>query len=260
MTHISRREVKLRRSAALEQKKREQDELYTISQGKLKWKRFTKNKLAVAGGVILIIIYLIAIFCDFLAPYSALRIDTKHTNQPPQALHFVHPENGFSLRPFVYAMEGSYDPVTFKTLYVVNTEKPMYLDFFSNGEPYKLFGLIPTDMHLFSVEEGGVYLFGTDSQGRDLFSRTLIGTQLSSTVGLVGVFLSFALGLLLGGLSGFFGGWVDQVIQRLIDFTMSLPTIPLWMALAAAVPPNWPITKVYFAITIILSLLRLLGM
>ena len=226
MKNISRKEAKLRRNAALEQKKREQDELYILSQGQLKWRRFKKNKLAVTGAVLLILVYLCALFCDFLAPYTGNFIDSAHTNQPPQALHFYSEETGFTIRPFVYSMEGSYDPVTFKPIYTENTDTPLYVRFFVHGSPYKLLGLFDTDIHLFGVEDGKIYLFGTDSQGRDLFSRTLIGTQISSTVGLVGVLISFVLGLVLGGISGFLGGWVDQMIQRMIDFTMSLPTIP----------------------------------
>ena len=260
MQKISRREVKLRRSAASEQKRREMDELYVLSQGKLKWRRFCKNKMAIVGLIVLIVIYLLAIFCDFLAPYSGGYIDSKHVNQPPQTLHFIHKKNGFSLKPFVYPMIGSYDPVTWKPTFEMDFEHPQYLNFFVKGEPYRLLGLISTDIHFFGVENGSVYLFGTDSQGRDLFSRTLIGTRISSTVGLVGVLLSFVLGLILGGISGFFGGWIDSTIQRLIDFTISLPTIPLWMALSAAVPANWPVTRVYFAITVILSLLSWPGM
>ena len=208
----------------------------------------------------LILIYLCALFCDFLAPYSAGRIDRTPTNQPPQALHFWNEETGFSLRPFVYPVVSSYDPVTFKALYEEDQTQRVSLRFFVEGEEYKLLGLFPTNIHLFGVQGGNVYLFGTDSQGRDLFSRVMVGTRISSTVGLVGVLLSFFLGLVLGGISGYFGGWVDQLIQRLIDFTVSLPTIPLWMALAAAVPANWPVTKVYFAITIILSLLSWPGL
>lgn len=260
MKMVSRKEARLRRVAAREQQRREANDTYFLTQGQLKWKRFKKNKLAIVGGIMLILIYLCALFCDFLAPYSAGRIDSTHTNQPPQALHFWNEETGFSLRPFVYPVVSSYDPVTFKALYEEDQTQRVSLRFFVEGEEYKLLGLFPTNIHLFGVQGGNVYLFGTDSQGRDLFSRVMVGTRISSTVGLVGVLLSFFLGLVLGGISGYFGGWVDQLIQRLIDFTVSLPTIPLWMALAAAVPANWPVTKVYFAITIILSLLSWPGL
>ena len=202
MKMVSRKEARLRRVAAREQQRREANDTYFLTQGQLKWKRFKKNKLAIVGGIMLILIYLCALFCDFLAPYSAGRIDSTHTNQPPQALHFWNEETGFSLRPFVYPVVSSYDPVTFKALYEEDQTQRVSLRFFVEGEEYKLLGLFPTNIHLFGVQGGNVYLFGTDSQGRDLFSRVMVGTRISSTVGLVGVLLSFFLGLVLGGISG----------------------------------------------------------
>lgn len=259
---VNRREMKRRRAAYKTQSERKVDEIYVASQFKLTVMRFKRNRLAVVGFYTLILIYLIALFADFLAPYGKNEYNPDLTNMAPKGIHWVDKEGNFSFRPFVYELVGSYDPITFLPMYEENTEKKEYVSLFVKGTPYKLFGLIDCDVHFFGLkktvdEDGGIYgiyLFGTDQAGRDLYSRTLVGAQISCTVGLVGVLLSFILGLLLGGLSGYFGGVIDTIIQRLIDFTISLPTIPLWMALAAAVPSNWPVTKTYFCITIILSL------
>lgn len=261
---VDRRELNRRRAAYKAQAEREKqtDAIYVASQWKLTVMRFKRNRLAMVGFVLLIIIYFIALFADFLAPYGKQEYNQFLANMPPKGIHFVDAEGRFSLRPFVYEIKQGYDPVTFAPRYEEDTSARIYLSLFTHGTPYKLFGFIDTDVHLFGIAQteetkgkiAGVYFFGTDQAGRDLFSRTLIGTQISGTVGLIGVFLSFILGLILGGVSGYVGGVVDVIIQRVIDFTISLPTIPLWLALAAAVPSNWPVTKTYFCITIILSL------
>ncbi len=260
---VSRREMKRRRAAYKTQSERKVDEIYVASQFKLTVMRFKRNRLAVVGFIFLILIYLMAMFADFIAPYGKNEYNPSLTNMAPKGMHWIDSEGNFSFRPFVYELVPSYDPVTFLPMYEENPEKKEYVSLFVKGTPYKLMGLFDCDVHLFGLhkttdEDGGVYgifLFGTDQAGRDLFSRTMCGAQISCTVGLVGVMLSFVLGLLLGGLSGYLGGVTDVVIQRIIDFTISLPTIPLWMALAAAVPSNWPVTRTYFCITLILSLL-----
>jgi peptide/nickel transport system permease protein len=176
---------------------------------------------------------------------------------PPQRLHWF---DGWSLQPHVYAVKGARDPKTFKRVYQVDPTRKIPVHFFAHGFPYKLFGLIPTDRHLLGVGQGyeaaqTLFILGTDVQGRDLWSRLLYATRISVSIGLVGVALSLFLGVLLGGVSGFYGGWIDTLIQRIIEIFRSIPTVPLWMGLAAALPRDWSILQIYFAITIIISLL-----
>jgi peptide/nickel transport system permease protein len=166
----------------------------------------------------------------------------------------VH-QGQFSLQPFVYGWDRTNDPVTLRRIYTENDQERYNIRFFVRGEEWRVLGMFPADLHLFGTEEGGtVFLFGTDKLGRDMFSRTLHGASISLSVGLLGVTLSFVLGCTIGGLSGFYGGLVDNIVQRVIEFLSSIPTIPLWMALSAALPRNWPPLRIYFGITIILSL------
>lgn len=215
--------------------------------------KFKRHKLAMAALVLLILMYLLCIFSDFFAPYGPSERFTDYSAMPPQSLHIYDSNTGRFVGPFVYGVKSVRDPETFQKIYEEDREVILKIRLLQRGEPYKLLGFIETDVHLFGVEEGTVCLMGTDSMGRDLFSRILNGGRLSLSIGLVGVFLSMLFGLLLGGIAGFYGGRIDSCIMRVVDLFMSLPTIPLWMGLAAAVPRDWSTTQTYFAITIILS-------
>jgi len=225
---------------------------FATSQWRMMWRKFIRNRIAVVGGIVILLFYLIALFANFIAPYTLQERMTKYSFLAPQRIHFF---NEGKFQPFVYGLKGSRDPVTLMRVYVPDPEKRIPVRFFIRGEPYKLIGLIPASTHLFGVEEGIVSLLGTDGQGRDMFSRIIIGSQLSLTIGLVGVALSLIIGAFLGVSSGYFGGWVDNLIQRMIEIIRSFPPIPLWMALTAALPSHWSPLRVYFAITVILSLI-----
>jgi len=225
---------------------------FATSQWRMMWRKFIRNRIAVIGGIVILLFYLTALLANFVAPYTLEQRMTAYSFLPPQRVYFFT-EGRF--QPFVYGLEGSRDPKTLMRLYVPDPEKRIPIRFFIQGEPYKLMGLFPASTHLFGVEEGIVSLLGTDAQGRDMFSRIIIGSQISLTIGLVGVALSLIIGAFLGVASGYFGGWVDNLIQRVIEIIRSFPPIPLWMALTAALPSHWPPLRVYFAITIILSLI-----
>ena len=229
---------------------------YMASQWRLMWWRFRRHRVAVVSLAVIGALYLTALFAPFLAPYLVDQRKAQFTQAPPQRLHFRDEAGNFSLRPFVYGMTRQIDPVTLRRTYAEDRTKKYPLQFFVQGEAHRLLGFIPSRVHLFGVAaEGTVFLLGTDDLGRDLFSRMLYGSQLSLSIGLVGVALSLLIGITLGGISGYYGGTVDLVIQRVIEMLRSFPSIPLWLALSAALPPHWSILKVYFGITVILSLL-----
>ena len=225
--------------------------IYAASQWQLIWRKFIRNKVAVVGGIVILLYYLSALLAGFIAPYTLSTRFARYIYMPPQRVRFL---NDGKLQLFVCDVDLEIDENLRKT-YTPNCEKRVPLEFFAQGEPYKLFGLIDTDVHLFQTSEGIVSLLGTDRQGRDMFSRVLYGSQVSLTIGLLGVALSLLFGSVLGVVSGYYGGWIDDLIQRLIELVRSFPAIPLWMALSAAVPPHWPPLRTYFAVTLILSVI-----
>lgn len=235
------------------------DNIYTASQMQLIWWKFRKHKLAVCGGITLIIIYLLAIFAGFISPYNPIEHNASNIYAPPQKIRFVG-EDGFSFRPFVYGYKLEVDTRTFRRVYTEDHSKVYPLKLFVRGHKYKLLGLFETDVHLFGTEEGTVFLLGTDRMGRDMFSRILYGAQISTSIGLLGVLISFILGIIIGGISGYYGGLIDNIVQRVIEFIVSIPTLPLWMGLSAALPPNWPPIQIYFGMTVILSLIGWTGL
>ena len=226
------------------------------TQAQLMWRRFRKHRLAMLGAVAVILFYLVVLLADFLAYADPEASDAQRGLIAPQQVRLFLDGQ---FRPHVYAMVGERDPATFKRVYTEDPTQIIPLTFFAPGFDYKLFGFIPTDRHLIGVEgvnpEETLFLLGTDLEGRDMWSRVMFATRTSLTIGLVAVVVSLVLGVILGGISGFYGGMADTVIQRIIEILRSIPTIPLWMGLAAAMPKTWSITQVYFTITIIISLI-----
>jgi peptide/nickel transport system permease protein len=236
-----------------------EERVSVASQWQLMWWRFRKHKLAMAAAVVVIIFYAVVVLADFLAYADPEASDAQRGLIAPQPIVWFDPDTG-GFSPHVPGLVGKRDPMTFKRVYVIDPEARQPVVFFARGFEYKLLGFIPTDRHLIGVGEGSsaeesLFIMGTDIQGRDMWSRLMYGTRISLTIGLIGVALSLVLGIVLGGVSGYVGGWTDTAIQRLIEIIRSIPTIPLWMGLAAAVPQDWSVLQVYFAITIIISLI-----
>ena len=227
-------------------------------QWRLIWLRFRRHKLAYWSGIVVIAIYFVAVFSDFLAPTTANHYAAKYTYAPPQRIKlFGQDAQGNRQLFYVNDYTVTVDSIALTRNFEVDKNAVIGLGFFVKGEPYKLWGLFPMERRFFGPKQAGepFYLFGADRLGRDVFSRTIHGTRVSMSIGLIGVAISLALGILLGGISGLLGGWVDEVIQRTIEFLKAIPTIPLWMGLAAAIPLNIHPLIVYFWITVILSLI-----
>lgn len=244
-------------------KGRAAEQVYVAPQWKLMYWKFRKHRMAVASVFVLAAFYLVAIFCEFFAPYNPETFATAFVFAPPSRIRLFDSTGTFR-GPFVYGTTRERDPETLRPIFTEDTSLIYPIGFFVRGTPYTMWGLFETDLHLFGIaaepDEQGIFLFGADRLGRDVFSRIVYGSRISLSIGLVGVLLSLLLGIVLGGISGYFGGVADNLIQRMIEFVRSVPSIPLWMALSAALPPNWPVIWVYFGITVILSLIGWTGM
>lgn len=231
-----------------------QERYYLASQWQLMWWKFRRHKLAVISGIVLLLSYVSVLFVEVLAPYELSTRHTSHLFAPPQSVHFFH-EGSFQ-GPFVYPFSQKLNLTTLQREYTPDVSKPQPLRFFCLGEKYEFWGLVEGRFHVVCPPEGGTFfLLGTDRLGRDMLSRLIYGARISLTVGLIGIAISFILGITIGGFAGYYGGWFDNLTQRTIEILKSLPELPLWMALSAALPVNWSPVLVYFGITIILGLL-----
>ena len=232
----------------------EQERFYRASQWQIMWWKFRRHRIAVVSALILAALYASILVSEALAPYDLHTRDTRHIYAPPQRLHLFH--EGRFVGPFVYGYQVRLDLQSMKRVFTPDPAKVQPLRFLCRGDEYRFWGLAEARGHLFCPAEGGTaFLLGTDRLGRDLLSRIVYGTRISLSVGLLGIAVSFLIGIALGGISGYYGGWVDNVIQRFIEMVRSFPELPLWMALSAALPVTWSPVLVYFGITIILGLL-----
>ncbi len=238
-------------------------EVGQISQWALMRLRFQRNKLAMTGLVGLIIMYLLCFFGPFVAPNEYTYQNTNYIFGSPTQFTFIGPNGHFGLQPYVYATTTKLDQATFNFVEVVDKTKKLPIKFFVKGDPYTMLGFVHSDIHLFGAASQRIYLTGADAIGRDMFARTLVGGEISMTVGLLGVIMSIVIGSILGTTSGYFMGLADDVIQRIIEVIMSFPTIPLWAALAAALPPvseSFTALDRYFLITVVLSFVGWTGL
>jgi peptide/nickel transport system permease protein len=245
----------------LERQQQEHDhgnDIFYASKKRLMWLRFKQHKIALFSAIMIIVFYLVAIFANFISVQDINTFNAKYKYVAPTDIHFTDNDGNFT-RPFIRNITRKLNMETLEYEYTAGEQ--MYpIKFFHRGYSYKFLGLVETDLHLMGVDEGAaLFLMGSDKLGRDIFSKVVHGARISLSIGLIGVFLSLVLGSILGGISGFYGGKVDSLIQRLIEVLMSFPSIPLWMALAASLPPHWSPIIVYFMITLILSLIGWTG-
>jgi peptide/nickel transport system permease protein len=225
------------------------------TQWQLVWRRFRRHRVALTGVAIIGLLVFMSLFAEILAPYGPSQRNPRYVNGPPMLVHLIDADGAFHWRPFVYARRMERDAVTLRPMPVVDQTERWPIRFFVRGQEYEFWGLLRSDIHLFGSEAGFVHLFGTDDLGRDVFSRNLFAARVSLSVGLIGVVVAFVLGTVIGGVAGYFGGLIDNLVMRLIEFIRSIPTLPLWLALSAALPRDWSALQVYIAVTLILALI-----
>ena len=237
----------------------EQERFYLASQWKLMWWKFKRHRVAVVSAIVLLLMYGSTLVTEILAPYT---LNVRHTDfiyASPQRVHLFH--DGRFIGPFVYEQKKSLDMRMLRRMYAEDTTQPKPVRFLCEGDPYRFWGLVDMSFHVVCpAKNGTLFLLGTDRLGRDVLSRMLYGARISLTIGLIGIALSFTLGLVIGGIAGYYGGWVDMAVQRLIEIIRSFPELPLWMALSAVLPVTWSPILIYFGITGILALLDWTGL
>jgi peptide/nickel transport system permease protein len=237
----------------------DQERYYLASQWRMMWWKLRRHRLAVISGAVLLVLYGSILISEFLAPYG---LSSRHNDfifAPPQGIHFF--QDGRFVGPYVLGYDYRLDMKSLKRIYTVDRAKVEPLRFFCHGDSYRYWGFVESDVHLLCPAEGGTaFLLGTDRLGRDMLSRILYGARVSLTIGIVGISISFLIGLTLGGLAGYYGGWIDSLVQRLIEIIRSFPELPLWMALSAILPVTWSPLLVYFGITLILGMIDWTGL